>query len=109
MTLKHARNVSAETKHKICLEYGIGSDCPGPNWEIDHLVPLELGGSNDLANLWPQPINEARNKDRVEGFLHRNVCNGQITLEEAQRLVKTWWMVDSASWPNLESQTADEH
>jgi hypothetical protein len=23
--------------------------------EVDHLIPLELGGSNDVKTLWPQP------------------------------------------------------
>lgn len=59
--------------------------------EIDHLISLELGGSNDEANLWPQdgPIPNA--KDTVENRLHRQVCAGQITLAQAQQKIRTDW------------------
>jgi 5-methylcytosine-specific restriction endonuclease McrA len=42
--------------------------------EVDHLIPLELGGSNRAANLWPQRYDggwSARDKDRLESRLHR--------------------------------------
>jgi hypothetical protein len=27
---------------------------PHPDYEIDHLIPIRLGGSVDFSNLWPQ-------------------------------------------------------
>jgi hypothetical protein len=57
--------------------------------EIDHLVSLELGGSNDQKNLWPQPYQgsawNAHVKDQLENFLHAQVCAGNIALDQAQR------------------------
>ena len=49
--------------------------------EIDHLIPLGLGGSNRPRNLWPQshstvPCNSIAN-DRLERKLHAEVCVGQ--------------------------------
>lgn len=76
----------------ICQEYGEDNDCPGPAWEIDHLIPRELGGSNAPANLWPQPISEARMKHRLEKRLHREVCGGSLDLWEAQRCIATDWV-----------------
>jgi hypothetical protein len=41
---------------------------------VDHLIPLELGGSNDIANLWPQSyvtVWNAHMKDRLENRLNR--------------------------------------
>lgn len=63
------------------------------DYELDHAESLELcGAPRDPNNLWPQPWPEARKKDKLENFLHRQVCNGKITLEEAQKEV----------WPNWE-------
>ena len=84
------RNVPEFVKRRVCTAYGIKDGCPGPAWEIDHLVSLELCGANDPANLWPQPIGEARVKDRLENSLHRKVCNGSITLEVAQQQLRDW-------------------
>ena len=67
---------------------------PGPpqDYELDHLVPLSLGGHPTSANnLWLQPWGEAAMKDREEARLHREVCAGRMTLEQAQReMVATW-------------------
>jgi hypothetical protein len=61
---------------------------------VDHLIFLELGGSNAVANLWPQPYAPkpaARQKDVLENFLHRAVCGGAIALEDAQQQIATDW------------------
>ncbi len=64
-------------------------------FELDHLIPLELGGApDDVANLWPEPWTgpwNARQKDAVENFLHRQVCNGAISLARAQAAIATNW------------------
>jgi len=61
-------------------------------YTIDHLIPLELGGSpSDLRNLWPQPVEAAKRKDRVENTLHELVCSGQLSLEAAQRAIARDW------------------
>ena len=67
--------------------------------EIDHLVSLELGGNDTMANLWPQcsPGYAGwtgagfRDKDKFENYLHRQVCAGAVTLAEAQRQIATDW------------------
>lgn len=64
--------------------------------ELDHLVSLELGGSNDTGNLWPEPSDIPgagfRNtKDTVEGSLHSAVCKHQVTLLDAQRAIASNW------------------
>ena len=54
--------------------------CPYAH-EVDHLVSLELGGSNAIGNLWPEPYAGrwgARTKDVLENRLHELVCSGQL-------------------------------
>ncbi|HAM01624.1 MAG TPA: hypothetical protein DCQ30_05275 [Acidimicrobiaceae bacterium] len=60
--------------------------------ELDHLVSLELGGSNDAANLWPEDPPSPNSKDEVEDALHRAVCDGRVTLAAAQRAIAGDWL-----------------
>ena len=66
----------------------------GRTIEIDHLIPLELGGSNDIANLFPEPgfgMASYRVKDQLENRLHTMVCARQITLAAARYGIATNW------------------
>lgn len=78
---------------------------PG-RYEVDHLVPLELGGANagreprtsrvvPTANLWPEPLLSATVKDRLENRLHAEVCAGRESLRTAQRAIARDWY---AAW-----------
>lgn len=86
---------SEKIKTAVCKAYGIDSGCPGKDWELDDIIPVELGGMNVQANLWPQPIVEARIKDhKVEDALggpRGLVCKGKISLEDARTCVLTNW------------------
>src|SRR6185369_8516238 len=70
---KTVRSVSTSVKKKIYAEYGITYPVPFGSYEVDHLIPLELGGSNDKANLFPEAADPApgfKEKDLVENYLH---------------------------------------
>ena len=65
------------------------------NYEEDHLISLQLGGSpKDPKNLWPEPYagDNARKKDVVETALKRLICSGGITLADAQKAIATDWI-----------------
>jgi hypothetical protein len=87
------RNVSDATKRQVYAAYGI---VPRSNaYEIDHLISLELGGSNEVDNLWPESYGgaqNARDKDRLENEAHRLVCAEQLPLEEAQQKIAQNWV-----------------
>jgi hypothetical protein len=90
---KSVRDVPEQEKTQAYAEYGIASHRAG-EYEVDHLVSLELGGSNDIANLWPEaavPRPGFHEKDRYENYLHEQVCTGAIGLEEAQRRIADDW------------------
>jgi hypothetical protein len=77
-----------------CVDHSADRRC----YELDHLISLELGGCPDcLTNLWPEAYNPkpgAHEKDKVENFLHRQVCSGAMTLDEAQHeIVQDWYKV----------------
>ena len=68
----------------------------GTTSELDHLVPLELGGSNDMSNLWPEVGPLPNPKDAVEMALNRAVCAGQVPLAAAQQAIAANWMTAEA-------------
>lgn len=73
------------------------------DFEGDHLIALELGGAPlTLANYWPEPWaakgtqrvpkgQGAEAKDVIENALHRRVCNGTMSLADAQHRIATDW------------------
>jgi hypothetical protein len=65
--------------------------------ELDHLIPLELGGDNDAANLWVESGPIPNPKDAVENALNQAVCDGRITLRTAQREIARNWIRAAAS------------
>jgi len=88
---KTVRSVSAGVKAVVYLR---GQVTDHKTVEVDHLISLELGGSNDIANLWAEPYKPkpgAREKDKVENWLNKQVCSGAMTLTDAQRAIVTDW------------------
>jgi hypothetical protein len=100
-TCGHAKEHRSSSRHQlrdeILMRYGLP---PGthPDYEIDHLVPLCLGGSDDQSNLWAQPRRSieptwnAEAKDRLERFMCDMVCNGQLDLPTAQKAIADGWI-----------------
>ena len=87
-------SVTDAIKTERMAAYGLSGASPA-GYELDHLVPLELGGAPaDRANLWPEPWDGplgAHAKDNVENELHRRVCSGALDLATAQRRIATNW------------------
>lgn len=67
--------------------------------ELDHLVPLELGGADGLGNIWPQcgpdavTLNQRyfKKKDHVENYLAEEVRVGRMPLDLAQKRIALDW------------------
>jgi hypothetical protein len=88
------RDVTETEKNQVYAEYGIASHTTS-EYEVDHFISLELGGDNDISNLWPEaasPTPGFHEKDKVENYLHEQVCNGAMTLAQAQSLETSNWV-----------------
>jgi hypothetical protein len=86
------RPPDSQTSHaKFTIAYPAYSIGPGVTSELDHLVPLELGGANDITNLWPEAGKVPNSKDPVENALHTAVCAGKVTLAAAQAAIAANW------------------
>lgn len=92
-------NVSNAAKKVVMAAYGIPLNRMG-DYKLNHLVPLSAGGSSSAANLWPQekilihgPGNKymQTEKDRIEIYLHRALCRGEVTLKEVQEEFPRDW------------------
>lgn len=83
------RPPSRETNRvKAAAVRAYGLDEPS---ELDHLIPLSLGGSNDVRNLWPEPGPVPNGKDKVERSLLTAVCRHGADLETAQQAIAEDW------------------
>jgi hypothetical protein len=91
---KDSRHVTSATKREVFKRYGLDYSKEHGKFEVDHFISLELGGLNDISNLWPQryePRPGAREKDVVETHLKREICKGLITLEGGRAIITKDW------------------
>ncbi len=94
---EHRSSMNHARRDEILTRYGLP---PGthPDYEIDHLIPLCLGGGDDPSNLWPQPRRgiepkwNAEAKDRLERFICDMVCAGQLDIGTAQEAFAKDWI-----------------
>ncbi len=89
------RGVTPAMEEQVFARYRIS---PGHRraYKIDHLIPRELGGADDLKNLWPQRISArpytARRKEVLTGQLLRLIASGELTLAQAQQEISEDWI-----------------
>jgi hypothetical protein len=82
---------SATSRFKYDVAYPAYGDRHSKKTELDHLVSLELGGSNDATNLWPESPPTPNPKDKVENALHAAICDGRVKLTAAQNAIAANW------------------
>lgn len=99
-TVRPSVSYTNKIKRMTMAQYGYSGRDPH-DFELDHLVSLELGGNpTDPRNLWPEPYDAkvngeqlgAHTKDSVETHLKNEVCAGRMTLAEAQHEIATDWI-----------------
>lgn len=95
-TTEQFRNTTQKMKNQVYAAYGAQRNkgiCAG-GCEVDHLISLELGGADEIENLWPQPSQPKpgfHEKDALENWLHKQVCAGKMTLADAQKGIAQDW------------------
>jgi hypothetical protein len=87
--------VSPSAQKVVFQEYGI-PNAPAGSYQVDYLINPQLGGTDDVRNLWPEPYGSkvwnAHLKDALEDRLHNMVCSQQIDLASAQYAIATNWI-----------------
>lgn len=89
------KEIPIDKKEEIFNLYGIAFNVRNRNrYETDYIISSDLGGSNNIDNLWTQSYNgiwNAYDKDKLEVYLHTLVCKGILDLDVAQqKMAKNW-------------------
>jgi hypothetical protein len=84
------RHVTMYEKNEIAGLYDIKPQ-QYKYYEFDHLIPLSIGGSNNTCNIWPQPLWQARIKDKLELQLYYAIKAGKITRSKAVKIISYWF------------------
>lgn len=83
-TVRPPTGYTNDLKVRQMREYRLGGS--PSDYQEDHLISLELGGHpTDPRNLWPEPRPHAEEVDKIENELNRQICSGEITLDEGRR------------------------
>ena len=88
-----ARKLPITLKRQIFDRYGLRAGAVGYN--VDHLIPVSLGGSNSPKNIWPQSLSGEWNyhmKNTLERRLYKMVCREAFALEKAQQEIAADWV-----------------
>jgi hypothetical protein len=95
------RNVPAAEHKHVYDEYNVPEAKRNiANGEVDHFYPLCAGGSNDIANLWYQPITNEWNgqnfgfkeKDRLETYVCQEIVAGRMDPKDAYKRITQDWV-----------------
>jgi hypothetical protein len=92
----HREYFTKAERETAFARYGVITTNPAGYGEYDHLIPLELGGANTSANLWPEKGKIPNPKDAVEDTLHEEVCAGKVSLAAAQKAIAANWVTAEA-------------
>ncbi len=87
--------VSPDKERAVFQAYGMDEKA-AKAYQVDYLINPQLGGNDELENLWPEPYHatvwNATTKDALETRLHGMVCSGQVDLATAQHDLATDWV-----------------
>lgn len=96
-TVRPPESVTGPEKLLDMHAYGLTG--PPRQYELDHIVSLELGGAtNSYKNYYPEPDYPHREgfylnpKDKLENLLNHMVCDGRMKLRTAQHTIATNWV-----------------
>jgi hypothetical protein len=89
------RDVPQSLRLEVFARDGVAYPQPTGSTELDHIIPLCLGGSNDKKNLFvefAEPRPGFHEKDKLEDYLCHHVCSGEINIDYAQqRIAQNWY------------------
>ena len=89
-----SRNVTESTKKKVYARYGVTKANCTKGCKIDHLIPIAIGGANDMTNLWPHEYGAdwtVYEKTRLEVRLRKAVCKEAMPIVQAQQCIASNW------------------
>lgn len=106
LTVRPYTSYTRKVKRELLRESGHSQE-DEDKYELDHIVPLVLGGhpssrDNLTLQLWP----EAKRKDRIEVKLQCLVCSGQVPLAQAQQEMYSDWQAAYGKYSRVKCHRA---
>jgi hypothetical protein len=95
------RDVPRELRIKVFADYGMDYwTVDRSKFEVDHFIPIGLGGASVEQNLWPEPRHDvvdgcdlgAITKDRLEEELIDEVRDLKISPGQAREVITSNWV-----------------
>jgi hypothetical protein len=95
------RNVPSHVHEQVYVEYNVPEAARNiASGEVDHFYPLCAGGSNDISNLWYQPVDNRWNgqefgfheKDDLETWVCKQIKAGSLNPQDAYNRIRTDWV-----------------
>lgn len=83
-------NLPTSERRALLARYGVPG-WTGANGELDHRIPLFLGGTTDRRNVWPERGSIPNPKDKLEGLVFRRVCAGTMRVRTALLIFEGNW------------------
>ena len=80
------RKVSSGLRKRIYKYYGIDYK-KKRQYTIDHFIPLSMGGSNSIENLWPEHRKVKATRPDLEFEVFKDLRDGFLTQEEAIAII----------------------
>lgn len=87
------RNVPLSLRKKVFARDGVDYPQPYGTYELDHWLPLCLGGSNEESNLFVQFEPYYKWKDRVEVYLCKELCRTNQSVDEVAEKMWSWYEI----------------
>jgi hypothetical protein len=107
-TVRPPESYTEPLKYASIKDYGYNDTYVG-DYEEDHLIPLELGGSpTSVYNLWAEPHYgnyTSYDKDALENYLNHEVCDGYMSLAQAQHDIASNWVQYWIEYTNGQNST----
>lgn len=77
----------------VYTAYGYTTPAQQHKYNITYLVPPELGGATDTANIWPSAVRGTGFYQEIatNSALRTLVCRREMSLTDAQHVLKTDW------------------
>ncbi len=104
-TVRPSTTYTNGIKKRLLLEKGLDYEAEKDNYELDHIIPLALGGhprnvTNLTLQLWDGHAG-AKRKDRLEVKLQCLVCSGDVPLAVAQDAIWTDWQAAYSTYGRI--------
>jgi hypothetical protein len=86
-------SIPSSIKAAVYAEYGYADPWGQHKYILNFLVPWDLGGALDEANIWPAAVYGTgfHQKFETDRELRALVCGGELSLRQAQDLEETDW------------------